>query len=195
MKKFLLIGATALMVSNSTFAGGILTNTNQNAAYLRNPARDAVIAIDGVYSNPAGIAFLPQGFHLSVSWQAAWQKRQIDATGQMFMMNANNQTTDRNFEGVAKAPVIPSFQAAYVINDKWSVSAQFAVGGGGGKCEFDNGLPMLEELFGGAVASNGGTSYALNQQLTGKQYFYGFQLGATYRLADNFSVFGGLRGV
>ena len=195
MKKFLLIGATALMVSNSTFAGGILTNTNQNAAYLRNPARDAVIAIDGVYSNPAGIAFLPQGFHLSVSWQAAFQKRQIDATGQMFQMNANDQSADRFFEGTAKAPVIPSFQAAFVINDKWSVSAQFAVGGGGGKCEFDNGLPMFEELIGGAVASNGGTSYALNQQLTGKQYFYGFQLGATYRLADNFSVFGGLRGV
>ena len=195
MKKFLLIGATALMVSNSTFAGGILTNTNQNAAFLRNPARDAVIAIDGVYSNPAGIAFLPQGFHLSVSWQAAWQKRQIDANGQMFMMNENNKSADRFFEGIAKAPVIPSFQAAYVINDKWSVSAQFAVGGGGGKCEFENGLPMFEELIGGAVASNGGTSYALNQQLTGKQYFYGFQLGATYRLADNFSVFGGLRGV
>ena len=195
MKKFLLIGATALMVSNSTFAGGILTNTNQNAAYLRNPARDAVIAIDGVYSNPAGIAFLPQGFHLSVSWQAAFQKRQIDATGKMFMMNANNQSADRYFEGTAKAPVIPSFQAAYVINDKWSVSGQFAIGGGGGKCEFDNGLPMFEEMIGGAVAQNGGTSYALNQQLTGKQYFFGLQLGATYRLAENFSVFGGLRGV
>ena len=195
MKKLFLIGATALMVSNSTFAGGILTNTNQNAAYLRNPARDAVIAIDGVYSNPAGIAFLPQGFHLSVSWQAAWQTRQIDATGKMFMMNANNQSEDRYFEGKAQAPVIPSFQAAYVINDKWSVSAQFAVGGGGGKCEFAEGLPMFEELIGGAVAQNGGTSYALNQQLTGKQYFYGFQLGATYRLAENFSVFAGARGV
>ena len=183
------------MVSNSTFAGGILTNTNQNAAYLRNPARDAVIAIDGVYSNPAGIAFLPQGFHLSVSWQAAFQKRQIDATGKMFMMNANNQSADRYFEGTAKAPVIPSFQAAYVINDKWSVSGQFAIGGGGGKCEFDNGLPMFEEMIGGAVAQNGGTSYALNQQLTGKQYFFGLQLGATYRLAENFSVFGGVRGV
>jgi len=195
MKKLVLIGATALMVSNSTFAGGILTNTNQNAAYLRNPARDAVIAIDGVYSNPAGIAFLPQGFHLSVSWQAAFQKRQIDANGQMFMMNANNQSADRYFEGTAKAPVIPSLQAAYVINDKWSISGQFAIGGGGGKCEFDNGLPMFEELIGGAVAQNGGTSYALNQQLTGKQYFFGLQLGATYRLAENFSVFGGLRGV
>ena len=195
MKKFLLIGATALMVSNSTFAGGLLTNTNQNAAFLRNPSRDAVIAIDGVYSNPAGIAFLPQGFHLSVSWQAAWQKRQMDVANKLFNMNANNQSANRVFEGEAKAPVIPSFQAAYVINDKWSVSAQFAVGGGGGECEFAEGLPMFEEMIGGAVAKSGGTSYALNQQLTGKQYFFGFQVGASYRLADNFAVFGGLRGV
>ena len=195
MKKFLLIGATALMVSNSTFAGGILTNTNQNATFLRNPARNAAIAIDGVYSNPAGIAFLPEGFHLSVSWQAAFQKRQMDVNNKLFQMNANNQSADRFFEGETNAPVIPSFQTAYVINDKWSVSAQFAVGGGGGACEFAEGLPMFEELIGGIVAKNGGNSYALNQNLTGEQYFYAFQLGATYKLADNFSVFGGARGV
>ena len=196
MKKFLLIGATALMVSNSTFAGGILTNTNQNAAFLRNPARDAVIAIDGVYSNPAGIAFLPQGFHLSVSWQAAWQKRQIDVNGDLFKLNGGN--ADKYFEGTAKAPVIPSFQAAYVINDKWSVSAQFAIGGGGGKCEFDSGLPMFEELVGGKLApqiAGGVAPYAMSQNLVGEQYFYGFQVGGTYRIADNFSVFGGVRGV
>ena len=195
MKKFLLIGATALMVSNSTFAGGVLTNTNQNATFLRNPARNAAIAIDGVYSNPAGIAFLPEGFHLSVSWQAAFQKRQMDATNNLFQMNTNNQSANRFFEGETNAPVIPSFQAAYVINDKWSVSAQFAVGGGGGACEFAEGLPMFEELIGGIVYKNGGTSYALNQNLTGEQYFYGFQVGATYKLTDNFSVFGGARGV
>ncbi len=193
MKKFLLIGATALMVSNSTFAGGILTNTNQNAAFLRNPSRDAVIAIDGVYSNPAGIAFLPQGFHLSVSWQAAWQKRQMDVNNQLFQLNGGK--ADKYFEGVAKAPVIPSFQAAYVINDKWSVSAQFAVGGGGGECEFAEGLPMFEELVGGKLAGAQATSYGLSQNLTGKQFIYGFQVGATYRLTDNFSVFGGARGV
>ena len=195
MKKLFLIGATALMVSNSTFAGGILTNTNQNAAFLRNPARGAVIAIDGVYSNPAGIAFMPQGFHLSVSWQAAWQKRLMDVNNNLFGMNADGKGTSRTFEGVAKAPIIPSFQAAYVINDKWSVSAQFAVGGGGGKCEFAEGLPMFEELIGGIVYKNGGNSYALNQNLTGEQYFYGFQVGASYKITDNFSVFGGARGV
>ena len=206
MKKFLLIGAAALMVSNSTFAGGILTNTNQNATFLRNPARNAAIAIDGVYSNPAGIAFLPQGFHLSVSWQAAWQKRLMDVNNNLFGMNANNQSASREFVGETNAPVIPSFQAAYVINDKWSVSAQFAVGGGGGACEFAEGLPMFEEMVYGALAQGVAANttlpagayvskYALNQNLTGEQYFYGFQLGATYKLADNFSVFGGARGV
>ena len=188
MKKLFLIGAMALMVSNSTFAGGILTNTNQNAAFLRNPARGAVIAIDGVYSNPAGIAFMPQGFHLSVSWQAAWQKRLMDVNNSAIGMN-------KEFVGKAQAPVIPSLQAAYVINDKWSISGQFAVGGGGGKCEFAEGLPMFEELVGGKLLGAQAKSYGLDQNLTGKQYFYGFQVGASYKITDNFSVFGGARGV
>ena len=191
------------MVSNSTFAGGILTNTNQNATFLRNPSRNAAIAIDGVYNNPAGIAFLPQGFHLSVSWQAAWQKRVMDVNNQLFGMNADGKGTSREFVGETNAPVIPSVQAAYVINDKWSVSAQFAVGGGGGKCEFAEGLPMFEELIGSAAAGINAQvnpnsqqfSYNLNQNLTGEQYFYGFQVGATYKVAENLSVFGGLRTV
>ena len=196
----------ALLVSIPTFAGGLLTNTNQNAAFLRNPARDAVIAIDGVYSNPAGIAFMPQGFHLSVSWQAAWQKRQMDVNNTLFGLNADKQGAARSFEGTASAPIIPSLQAAYVINDKWSVSAQFAVGGGGGKCEFAEGLPMFEELIAGTlmkgIAANSqlpqGSSlagYGLNQNLTGEQYFYGLQVGGTYKLAENLSVFGGVRAV
>ena len=58
MKKNLLIGAATLIVSIPTFAGDYLTNTNQNAAFLRMVARGASIDIDGVYSNPAGLAFL-----------------------------------------------------------------------------------------------------------------------------------------
>ena len=195
MKKLFLIGATALMVSNSTFAGGVLTNTNQNATFLRNPARNAAIAIDGVYSNPAGIAFLPEGFHLSVSWQAAFQKRLMNVNNNLFGLNADGKGTSREFVGETNAPIIPSFQAAYVINDKWSVSAQFAVGGGGGACEFAEGLPMFQELIGGKLIGAQASSYSLKQNLTGEQYFYGFQVGGTYKLAENLSIFGGLRGV
>ena len=195
MRKKLVFGIVMSMVSISTFAGGLLTNTNQNAVFLRNPARDAVIAIDGVYSNPAGVAFLPKGLHLSLSWQAAWQTRQMNVANDLFL--ANGGSANKVFEGKAAAPVVPSFQLAYVFNDKWSVSAQFAVGGGGGACEFAQGLPMFEELVGGSImtAGTGATSYSLNQSLTGKQYFYGLQLGATYRITENLSVFGGVRGV
>lgn len=193
----------AFATVSSAFAGGLLTNTNQNAVFLRNPARDAVIAIDGVYSNPAGIAFLPKGFHLSLSWQSAIQKRQITSNARFYPLNTENNNPEHFFEGKAIAPVIPSFQAAYVFNDKWSVSAQFAVGGGGGKCEFEKGLPMFEQLLGGQLASgiNSATttnqlySYSLDQNLIGKQYFYGIQVGGTYKVTDKISVFGGVRGV
>ena len=56
--------AAALSSGSSMLAGGLLTNTNQNIAFLRNPARDAVIAIDGVYSNHAGVVLLNDGFQL-----------------------------------------------------------------------------------------------------------------------------------
>lgn len=185
MRKFSLISLAMLIVSLPTIAGGLLTNTNQNATFLRNPARGAVIAIDGVYSNPAGIAFLPEGFHLSLSWQAAWQKRQI----------TTNLGTEKLFEGSTAAPVIPSFQAAYVFNDKWSLSAQFAIGGGGGKCDFAEGLPMFEQVVAGLASKFGFKDYSLNQNLVGEQYMYALQIGTAYKVTDNFSVFGGLRGV
>ena len=193
MKKISLIFAALVVVSTSTFAGGLLTNTNQNVAFLRNPARDAVIDIDGVYTNPAGVAFLQQGFHLSLNWQAAMQKREMTSTFLPYLKNANGPALTKDFVGEAKAPVIPSVQAAYVINDKWSVSAQFAVGGGGGKCEFEDGIPMFEKLIGGQIAN--GKPYTLNQSLIGEQYFYGLQVGATYKITDNIAVFGGVRGV
>ena len=196
MNKKLLISAAALIVSTSTFAGGILTNTNQNATFLRNPARNAAIAIDGVYNNPAGIAFLDEGFHFSLSWQAAWQKREITSQHDFFALNtATPGVTRKEFVGDIVAPVIPSFQAAYVFNDKWSVSAQFAIGGGGGKCDYSNGLPMFEKLIGGNLASAQATSYGLTQNLVGEQYFYALQLGGTYKITDQISVFGGVRGV
>ena len=56
------------------YAGGILTNTNQHAAFLRMLARGASIGIDGVYSNPAGLSFLPHdGLYLSLTNQSTYQ--------------------------------------------------------------------------------------------------------------------------
>lgn len=73
MRKNFLIGFVMLIVSIPTFAGDYLTNTNQNAAFLRMIARGASIDIDGVYSNPAGLAFLPQnGLQVALTIQSAY---------------------------------------------------------------------------------------------------------------------------
>ncbi len=89
MRKFSLIGIAMLIVSIPTFAGGILTNTNQHVSFLRMLARGASIDIDGVYSNPAGLAFLPEdGLYLSLNGQSAYQTRNIKATFPLFILKS-----------------------------------------------------------------------------------------------------------
>ena len=62
MKKLLLCCVVLAASFSAVLAGGLVTNTNQSAAFLRNPARDATIELDAVYYNPAGVAFLKKGF-------------------------------------------------------------------------------------------------------------------------------------
>lgn len=202
MKKNLLIGAASLIVSIPTFAGDYLTNTNQNAAFLRMIARGASIDVDGVYSNPAGLAFLPEdGFHLSLTGQSAYQTREILAISPLWTLDGN--TTERYYKGTASAPIIPSFHGAYK-KDKWVISASFAITGGGGKASFDNGLPMFDALAIGGIYTNAQLTglvgkpvtpdmYEINSAMDGKQYIYGVQLGVSYRFNNWLSAFIGGR--
>jgi long-chain fatty acid transport protein len=184
-------------------AGGLLTNTNQNVAFLRMLARGASIDIDGVYSNPAGLAFLPHnGLYLSLNGQSAYQTRLIDATSTLFPEGT------RHYKGKASAPIIPSLQAAYKTG-QWTFSGSFAVVGGGGKASFDTGLPMFDTMAMGMLNSAlsqhpvlgpiiaGGTPatnfYTMNSALDGKQYIYGVQLGITYKINPWLSAFVGGR--
>ena len=113
MNKIKTVCLTAAIASSSfSFAGGLLTNTNQNIAFNRMMSREASIGIDGVYFNPAGVAFLGQGHHLSLNWQLAYQDRSIKNDYQLFTNNVNNPFTPRTFKGKAFAPVIPSLQYA-----------------------------------------------------------------------------------
>ncbi len=197
MKKFLFISAATLCISFPTFAGDYLTNTNQNAAFLRMIARGASIDIDGVYSNPAGLSFLShEGFYLSLTGQSAYQTREIDATFQLFQQ-ADGTNGSRLYKGTASAPFIPSFQGLYK-KDNWVISASFAITGGGGKASFSNGLPMFDALAMGMIHQQTGGQvtpqmYDINTSMDGKQYIYGVQLGLSYKINDWLSVFAGGR--
>ena len=195
MRKNFLIGFVMLIVSIPTFAGDYLTNTNQNAAFLRMIARGASIDIDGVYSNPAGLAFLPQnGLQVALTIQSAYQTRDIAATSPLWTMDG--QTSVRNYEGKASAPVIPSVHAVYKNGD-WAFSGSFAIVGGGGKASFNTGLPMFDAAAIGLVNSTSDmlkpNMYNINSAMEGRQYIYGLQLGASYKINEHFSVFAGAR--
>ena len=220
MNKLKMACLTAAIASSSTmFAGGLLTNTNQNVAFNRMMSREASIGIDGVYYNPAGVVFMGEGHHLSLNWQLAYQTRTIRNDYALFNYNAANPVTPRDFKGKAFAPVIPSIQYAY-NKGRWSFQGNFALTGGGGKCTFDDGLGSFERvvanigMLGNALApymngilpvnpsvpnpvtrQNGGYMYAFDSYMHGRQYYFGLSLGAAYKVSDNFSVALGLRGV
>lgn len=188
--------AMALAAAQTVIAGGLLTNTNQNISFLRNPARDAAIGIDGVYSNPAGVIFLGDGFHLSLNIQNAHQTRTVSSWSELYKLGmSNNGSNFKEFEGEADAPIIPSIQAAY-NKGNWSYQFGFAVTGGGGKCTFDYGIPTFESsiaLIASQLGAFGAKGYDMNAFMEGRQYYYGFTAGAAYKLNEHLSVYGGLR--
>lgn len=196
MKKSILSLAFVL-ASIGSQAGGLVTNTNQNAAFLRNFAQEGQYGeITAIYANPAGGAFLRKGWHLSLNNQVAIQERDILTTFPLFQYDTKDRNATHKFDGDAQALVIPSFTFSYNW-DRWSISAHFAVGGGGGKCEFENGLGTFETAYALALSQfplfNG---YTIGKSfMKGSSYFYGLQVGGTYKILDNLSAFVGIRGV
>ena len=79
MKKIVTSMAVAL-AATSAFAGGLLTTTNQNAHSLRFFSQEADINLTSLYANPAGQAFLKNGWHISGSAMTAVQTRNIATT-------------------------------------------------------------------------------------------------------------------
>lgn len=142
MKKSLLLGLIALTAAPAAHAGGLLNNTSLHALYLRSLARNASLAIDATYYNPAGLVFTPDGWRFSVNSQTVLQRRDIDATFAPFAYSTAGTTTKR-FEGKATAPIVPTLMASYKKGD-WAFSAVAGVFGGGGKASFTSGLPQFE---------------------------------------------------
>ena len=196
MRKKLFFIGVALASFLSMNAGGLLTNTNQNVTFLRNPARGASIEIDAAYTNPAGLAFLKKdGFFISLNNQSAFQTRTITSNFAPFAANGGNAI--KEFEGKAKALVIPNLQAAYKTN-RWVFSANIGIVGGGGTLDFSKGLPSFESQVAmiPVLLSNNGmptNKYSLDSQLKGTQIIYGIQLGVTYKITDFLSAYIGAR--
>jgi len=189
MKKLsvLIIGTVLLM--NTAFAGGILTNTNQSAQFARMLSRNASTDLDAVYFNPAGLTQLKNGFYFGLHNQSIFQNRTINSE---FPLLNNSE-----YKGKVTAPVFPTAFAVYKL-DNWAFSAGFGPNGGGGSAKYDTGLPSFEKLISSIPMSLTSkkiptTDYESNIQFEGSSVFWGGQLNGSYSINEIISVSLGVR--
>jgi long-subunit fatty acid transport protein len=199
MKKSLLLAITLALTSTILMAGGIMTNTNQSAAYARLLARNAALGIDAVYYNPAGLTKLGNGFHLSLNNQSIFQTKDV----------VNNYpylhgSPAAKYTGNVEAPVFPGVYAVYKI-DKVAFSFGFNPVGGGGGATYDKGLPSFEMPISDLVPMLGPKSetdpgfgvsdYKADINFEGTSVYFGYQFGVSYEINPSISLFAGIRTV
>ena len=174
-----------------------MTNSNQSAHFLRSIARGTSLSTDAVYTNPAGVVFMEDGFHLGLNDQMAAQTRTITSTYAPLAMGVQNGgVPTKDFKGEVFSPLIPSVHFAWKHN-RWAVMAGIGVNGGGGSLEFANGLGSFERQFSilpSAVSQLGqafglsANQYDMNMYLMGKSMTLAFNAGAAFRITDWLSV-------
>ncbi len=212
MKKQFLLLTGFLGLAAVAFGGGIVTNTNQSAAWVRTLVRDASTDADAVYFNPAGLIKLNDGFHFSLNSQSIFQNKDVTSN------YVNLDPTPKKYEGKVKAPIFPGFYATWKKN-KLAVSFGFNPIGGGGGAEYAKGLPSFEEdisdlvpILTGSLAAldaalanpqpmgygfdpnfNNITGYSADIYFKGTSVFFGYQLGVSYKINDVIGVYAGAR--
>jgi long-chain fatty acid transport protein len=193
MRKFLFF-VTAAFITGSLFAGGLVTNTNQSAAWVRLPARNASVGIDAAYYNPAGLMKLENGFHFSLSNQTISQTKTVEnfykGPGGAYGLNQSL------YKGNVSAPIFPSVYAVYKM-DRLAFSFGINPVGGGGGAIYNEGLPSFEmsasDLVPALAASMGASKYRLDAYLDGSSVFFGIQGAVSFKVNDMISLAAGLR--
>jgi long-chain fatty acid transport protein len=190
MKKQLLLITGLVCLASMAFGGGIVTNTNQSAAWVRTMVRDASTDADAVYFNPAGLTRLDDGFHFSLNSQTIFQEK--DVTDNYPLLKPS---TPKKYKGEVRAPIFPS---AYGTWKKGNIAVSFGFNpiGGGGGATLKTGLPSFEipvADLNALLAAKGSTDYKLDAYLKGTSVFFGYQAGLTYKISDIISVYAGIR--
>jgi len=191
MKKLFIV--TGIVVCfNLSFAGGILTNGNQSAQYIRMLSRNASTSVDAVYYNPAGLMMMDNGFYISLQNQSLFQSKTVESGFPLLHSS--------KYEGTLTAPIFPTAFAVYK-KDRFALSLGFGPNSGGGSVEFNKGIPYFEKDISTLVPKLAGLSklgqnvsdYKVDIYFKGESVYWGFQGGVSYKVNDIFSVYGGLR--
>jgi long-chain fatty acid transport protein len=184
MRKIGTIFVIGLLLVGFTFAGGIVTNSNNSADFIRLMNRNASVDADAVYFNPAGITRLNDGFSFYLSSQTIFQARTIKSDVPTLK--------EGTFEGTTFAPVFPNFYITYKTGNL-AFGAGFVPIGGGGSAVFDDGLPSFAvpaSLLPSGLTAQGinTTDYSFDVAFDGSSMYLGGQAVVSYKINDMISV-------
>jgi len=188
MKKFVVLVALISLIVPLAHAS-IITNMNQSAVYYRLLARNASMAIDATFYNPAGLTQLKNGWHIAFHNQTIFQEK-IVTNSYPFLNNPE-------YIGEVNVPFFPTFFMAYK-KDKLALSFGFGPNAGGGTADFKTGLPSFEIPISNLPPLINGfgiptTAYSTDIAFKGRSIFYGLQFNASYAVSDVFALAAGLR--
>lgn len=192
-KMFLLLG---IATCHQAMAGGLFTNANQSASYVRMPSRDASTEVDAIYYNPAGISFIKNGLYISLNNQTIHQRKKIKNNLSLFN---NRENVVNEYIGEVNVPIFPSLYGAYK-HDKWSLGFGLQINAGGGSAEYSKGLPCFESAIAMLplklkTAGIETGKYDCEISFNGKSIFWGAQLNGSYLINENFSISVGGRAI
>lgn len=190
MKKFLFLCVALASVSLHVMAGGIVTNTNQSAAYARLAVRNATLGLDAAYYNPAGLTHLCNGLFLSLNNQTIFQTNTIKSNYPYL-----HGAPSAEFTGDVSAPVFPGIYAGYKFG-RFALSFGFNPIGGGGGAMYETGLPSFEIPVSDLVPSLADfevTDYKADISFEGTSVYFGYQAGLSYQVSPAVSLYAGLR--
>src|ERR1035437_445014 len=177
--KRLFVFTGILLCFVQAFAGGLLTNGNQSAQYIRMLSRNASTDVDAVYFNPAGLMKMDNGFYISIQSQSLFQSKTIESG--FPLLNSSK------YDGNLTAPVFPTAFAVYK-KDRFAISLGVGPNSGGASAEFNKGLPSFEKNISTLVPALAGLSklgmkvsdYSVDIYFKGESVYWGIQGGASF---------------
>ncbi len=193
-----------VFVSSGTYAGGINMNVNQSAEWCKTLNRLASTDPDATYYNPAGTAFMRQGFYTYMSDQVIYQPVRIDTK-----RSADLGLSRRSYYGEINSWY---FLSGYMVLKFGSLALS---GGGigfgsGGAANYPRGLqeldvlpsapyglgPIINALYGrfGLGGPVGNPTVPAISRFKGSFTIYSVQVNAAYEIIkDRLSLSLGIR--
>ena len=184
LKLFLMLFLCFLIAATSLFAGSLDHLSNRSARYIVVPSRNAATdAADIVAYNPAGTAFLSQGFHVDLSSQSFFKYYSED-------VNFAAINFHKELKQDEPTPSLPNLYLVYNFGQmgpgKLAAYLEIGVSAGGGNLNWKNGTAGTTlALFGIGTDSTLGIGPADSQSFKASSMYLTSGIGASYSLMDD----------